>query len=272
MVLPAQINFVFRRFLPLAFIGCGSLMEAQLVTASSDTFGHSVASTAYNLRDLPGGGLGTLLDISDEDDAVTTVVLGFDFEFYGETYSEVEISTNGYISFTIDGPAGCCGEPIPTFGQELDHFIAGYWTDLNPNSVSGTGGGEIYQHTSGSVGQREFIVGFYDVLDADNPTTSSNTFEIILHESTNDIELQFEQLQFDSVEDVSVGIENIDGSDGIELLDLNSSASGFMNGDIVVQSIGVLITIPEPSSLLLVTLSLPLLVRRRRAGRLSCQR
>ncbi len=264
MVMKVQRNFVFQHFLLLISVGACPSLHAQLETNSSDSFGHSVTPIPYNLRDIPEGGLGFLLGISDEDDAVASVAIGFDFEFYGQTYSEVEVSTNGYISFTIDGPDGCCGEPIPTFGQELDHFIAGYWTDLNPNSLSGTGGGEIYRQTSGPVGQREFIVGFYDVADADNPSTSVNTFEIILHESTNDIELQFAQLQYDSVEDVSVGIENSDGSDGIQLLALNSSSSGFSNGDIVVQSQGVVITIPEPSTLLLANFALFFLVRRSR--------
>jgi hypothetical protein len=228
-----------------------------------DAFGHSVSNIPYNLRDVRVTGADIGLD--NADDGVAVVPIGFDFSFYGVPYNQVEISSNGFLSFTITGAAACCsGEAIPTAGGDIDNFVAGYWEDLDPSE-----GGTIRTATLGSAGNREFIVGFYEVRDNDDPTNSINTFEMILHEGTNNIELQYDQIQFEDVDDKVTGIENFDGTDGIELLFVSFNAP-LSNGDLLFDKEGYLfITIPEPSSLtLLATLSAGVVAwRRRRCAR-----
>lgn len=194
-----------------------------------DAFGYSGSEIAFNLRDISG--TGTDIGLDNVDDDVAVVPIGFSFDFYGVTYTEVEISSNGFMSFTLTGNDACCsGETITTAGGEIDNFIAGFWEDLNPGQ-----GGIIRTQELGLVGSREFVVGFYEVSDNDDPFNSINTFEMILHESSNDIELQLAQIQFDDVDDKVIGIENLDGTIGIELAFIEESDLSLSNGDILFQ-------------------------------------
>ena len=231
----------------IAAIGHTSDAEAQIPIPlpSPDAFGHSISNVPFNLRNVEETGNNTGLD--DADDSTATQQIGFDFLFYGISYDAVEVSSNGFLSFNVTGNAACCsGETIPTAGGNIDNFIAGYWEDLAPVI-----GGVIRTQTAGQAGSREFIVGFYDVADLDDPANSVNTFEIILHEGTNNIELQYGQIQFENVDDKVLGIENFDGTDGLELLFVESSAP-LVNGDLLLSNQGFLISaIPEPTSTLL---------------------
>ena len=214
-----------------------------------DAFGNSISNTQFNLRNVEATGNNVGLD--NADDSTATQGIGFDFLFFGTSYSNVEISSNGFLTFTPTGNAGCCsGQSIPTAGGAINNFIAGYWEDLAPAS-----GGVVRTQTSGLAGSREFVVGFYDVADLDDPVNSINTFEMILHEGTNNIELQYGQIQFENVDDKVIGIENADGTDGLELLFVPSTAP-LNNGDLLLTNQGFLISvpaaIPEPHSALLI--------------------
>ncbi len=141
--------------------------------------------------------------------------LGFDFVYYGETYDEIYICTNGYLSVTGDT---CSYGPDPITDPELpDGYIAGYWTDMctqdegwgceNPQ-------GTIYFETFGPPGNREFIVqfqgvGFYN-------TGENATFQFKLFEGSNNIEVHYLALGT-SGSNYTIGIENQNASDGVEV-------------------------------------------------------
>lgn len=66
------------------------------------------------------------------------IPIGFTFTFYGNTYSQIHISSRGYLTF--EGmPAGTKSilysrpNPIPTAGGADDNFIAGLWGYLRPD-------------------------------------------------------------------------------------------------------------------------------------------
>lgn len=196
-----------------------------------DSFGYEGSTIPLNLRDVSTTGNDVGLDNADDDTA--TAPIGFSFDYYGSSYTNVEISSNGFITFTPTGDAECCsGESIPD-ASSPNNIIAGWWEDLDPGE-----GGIIRTATVGAPGDREFIVGFYDVRDNDDPDNVVNTFEIILHEATGDIELAIEDIQFDDVDDKVVGIENADGTDGIEVIFVESGDPTYTNGDSVISNQG----------------------------------
>ncbi len=200
-----------------------------------DAFGHVAMAIAPNLRNISASG--TFIPLSD-DQVSGAIPLGFSFNFYGVPQSQVFVSSNGFMSFN-SGSSGCCsGLPLPQ-NDFLNNVIAGFWEDLNAPQ------GNIRHQTIGPVGSRQFIVGFYN-----NPHFNNGpqvTFEMILHETSNNIELQYGSAPSDGGIH-SVGIENATGTDGLQI--------AFGNVSFNNQAFLITTAVPEPSTLLLLGIGL----------------
>ena len=171
-----------------------------------DEFGYVAYRTDSNLRDISSDKtIVTLLD----DQISGAIPIPFGFLFYGLSYDEVYISSNGFITFRPGQDPGCCsGTLVPNISPP-NNFIAGFWEDFNP-----TAGGIIGYATKVLNGNREFIVEFKDVphyLDV-----VPVTFQIILHEGSNDIELQYGSANSDGGTHTA-GIENEDDTIGLQI-------------------------------------------------------
>ncbi len=67
------------------------------------------------------------------DEMYGPVDIGFNFYFYGTRYTQVYISSNGFITFDRGWGSGCCsGGRLPEAGS-IDATIAALWDDLNPS-------------------------------------------------------------------------------------------------------------------------------------------
>ncbi|MDD4919073.1 MAG: hypothetical protein PHE72_14855, partial [candidate division Zixibacteria bacterium] len=143
----------------------------------------------YGWREIagPAGGAGTEItrDLwsGDIDDGCYYIpALGFDFEFYGNSYSDLYVGTNGFVNF------GACvtayeNEPIPTRSGELDDYIGAFWNDLDLNGFAGA---TVYYALRGSAPDREFVVEWYRVPHIDD-AASRLTFQVVLFEGSNDV-------------------------------------------------------------------------------------
>lgn len=90
----------------------------------------------------------------------------------------------------------------------------------------------------GTAPNRELVVGFYSVHHCCRASGPAVTFEMILHESTSHIELQYGDVPDDGEFVVTgVGIKNFDGTDGLQI------AHG---DDVAFKNRGFLITHPCP--------------------------
>ncbi len=146
----------------------------------------------YTWYDISG--LGTPLSMLDQQ--LYYVNFGFDFDFYGNTYSGANISSNGYLTFgsyNMDYATSLPDAELP------NDIICPYWTDLDP-SVQGM----IYYYFD-SANQR-FIVQYDNI--AHYGTTSNNTFQVILY-ADNVIEFQY---KYATDSRYTVGIENSAGT------------------------------------------------------------
>jgi hypothetical protein len=182
-----------------------------------DDFGYGAVTVPSNLRDISS--TGTFVPLSD-DEVSTAIPLPFAFNFYGVAYNEIFISSNGFISFTPQSNGCCSGQPLPA-PDGINNLIAGFWEDLNNPQ------GNIRYQTLGAAPNRQFVIGFYN-----NPHYFAGppvTFEIILHEGSDNIELQYGSAPSDGGQH-SVGIENLDGTIGLEIAFGNVSFSneGFL--------------------------------------------
>ncbi|MHC5004673.1 MAG: hypothetical protein ACYTJ0_16290, partial [Planctomycetota bacterium] len=141
---------------------------------------------------------------SGDDDGIV-VPLGFSFPFFGNTYTEIGISTNGYLTFGPD-LTDFSNDPIPSPFDPND-LIAPYWDDFNLND-----GGEIVWNTFGS--PTRFMCEWRNVPEFGSGGATSATFQAILFP---DGRIQYRYGDLDCCGDpgdATVGIENIDGTDG----------------------------------------------------------
>ncbi|MBL7766274.1 MAG: choice-of-anchor J domain-containing protein [Chitinophagaceae bacterium] len=69
------------------------------------------------------------------DDIVTGAIpIGFPFNFYGTTYTDIYISTNGFISFLAGQGSGCCSGQLIPDAFAPNAVVAIDWMDLNTNN------------------------------------------------------------------------------------------------------------------------------------------
>ncbi len=141
------------------------------------------------------------------DDNYGSATIGFDFSFYENKYDSVYFSTNGLISFGA-GSGAYDNAPIHSTGDP-SNIICPFWDDLQSN------GGSIYYQLIGTEPHRQFIVEWDDwwTLSGYGPMK----FEAILNE-TGEIWFQYESMGNANSSSATVGIENSDGTDGLQYL------------------------------------------------------
>ncbi|MHC4769882.1 MAG: hypothetical protein ACYTEI_14400, partial [Planctomycetota bacterium] len=138
------------------------------------------------------------------DDGGEVVPISFTFNFYGDDHTSIGVASNGYLTFGTD-LSDLSDDSIPNTNDPND-LIAMVWDDLDPAN-SGSPATIHYQ----TIGDR-FIVQFTDVPEW--PNSGANTFQAVLYQGTNCIELRYLAITTD---DFVSGIENQDGTDGIDV-------------------------------------------------------
>ncbi len=198
---------------------CSVLSEADCL-AGGGTWGgantvcpepnYTAATCTTDFVDISGTGTaGPACD----DCGVTGIALGFDFNFFGSTFSTIGIASNGYLTFgtTVGTLANTA---IPAAGVP-NNLIAAYWDDLNSSPTSG--GGTIVFQTMGPPGNQVFIVQWTDVPHFAS-LANRHTFQILLFEGTNNIDFRYTLVPpLGGVISPSIGIENAAGSVGISI-------------------------------------------------------
>jgi len=138
--------------------------------------------------------LGTLSPLTTADDIYSPVVsLPFSFDFYGNTYNQIVVSTNGYVDFrtSLAGQYSPWNVvyTIPNAGFGTKNSILGCYEDLNNNSTGAIG--TITYGLYGAAPYRKFVVYFNNQPHFQcNSTIPLTSFQIILNETTNIVDVQ----------------------------------------------------------------------------------
>ena len=185
------------------------------------------------------GGSGTSIGIADngnngqygdneDSTAVKSVALPFSFSFYGKTYNEISVCSNGFIgvghsrvndfrNWYIPGPGG----PSP--------MIAPFWDDLTMTTGSG-----IYSYYDAS--SHYFVIEWSKMKnryprDSSPSNHAEETFQVLLYDqayyptSTNDGPIKFQYKTFNNVDAngyeehfnySTIGIEDHTGNVGLQ--------------------------------------------------------
>jgi gliding motility-associated-like protein len=135
---------------------------------------------------------------NDDDFWSTTIVMPFSFNFYGNAYTNFILGTNGVISFTqnipTQQPDGFCqwaiNQNIPSPANPVNSIFVGY-QDLHyaarpPEAY-------INYYSLGTAPNRVMVVNYYHIPQFPAQATNLQTYQVVLHETTNIIEINFER-------------------------------------------------------------------------------
>lgn len=155
-------------------IPCGGTTN---LAASTNSVTYSVVTSACT----PVAISGTNAFTTNCDDCVTDQIpIGFPFNFYGNVYNDVVISSNGLIGFGNFTYTGYTPFTIPAGGVP-NNYIAGFMCDIDIRF-----GGTITYQSIGVAPNRQFVVSYNNVVpynSGNGAGTGTASFQIIIQES-----------------------------------------------------------------------------------------
>lgn len=195
--------------------GCTEVATAEVTLSDSDVvqdfslfrklddFGHGCRSIAFDWVDasMQSGLFG--------DEFAGRLRLPFEFEFYGETYTQVFLSDNGYLNFL--GPDQYNGFPIAIPNEGLPNAaIYPFWQDLAIDEQ-----GSIDYDTIGVAPNRAFVIE-YSAMQVFG-TSSHLSFEVKLWENGSiDMLYGANAANPGDGRNAGIGIENATGTDALQ--------------------------------------------------------
>ncbi|VAW33363.1 T1SS secreted agglutinin (RTX), partial [hydrothermal vent metagenome] len=151
--------------------------------------------------------------VNGDDVGSAALPIGFNFTFFGNTFSQFYVSSNGYITFDNNGFFDYTNDDI-TDGSNPDNYIAPFWDDV---TVYNGQDQYVYYRTIGTAPNRQLIVQFTNVGFWSDPTPLG-TFFVILYEGSDNIQMQYRYLVGDNArahgDEATVGLEGANGSVG----------------------------------------------------------
>ena len=194
--------------------------SAPRATGGPDDFGYTWDdSVALNWIDAT---VGIHTGLSGERAYTGPVPIGFDFKYYENTYSELYITSSGFVSF--DNQNLWVGQdqiPDPSLPNDV---IAPYWSPLDANS--GMSDGRIYYRNGGTAPNRWLAIEWHEVVES-LEYDDTYTFEVILHEN-GDIVFQYLEMEYiGGYWCAAAGIEDSLGLDGLTTVQFCQQAPSF---------------------------------------------
>jgi|GEM_PF-2684196 len=176
----------------------------------------------YAMEDVPFDPInardgGTDIRITKADE-YRQVDLPFEFTFYDEVFTHIQVSTYGYITFGDEPADSFQNTPIPDRAAP-NGFAAPFWDFLESEIGAG-----VFYLVVGEAPNRRMVVTWADVPHL--PETGPATITLILEEGTNNIVFQYPDVVFDEEgiewtsynygRSATIGIENPAGTAGVQ--------------------------------------------------------
>ena len=177
----------------------------------------------------------------DNDESEGPYEIGFEFPFYGNSYSQLNINPNGWIGFGVGGDEWD-NSGIPS-SEISGPAIFGFWDDLNPENAGCNEycSGNVYYHSN----SERMVIWFNEVAHWwPNFENSYYDFQIVLH-SNGAIDLNYNSIT--GTYSTTIGIQGSStvGSQVIFNADMSENVTISFNG-----SPNWLIVSPEQGMLL----------------------
>ncbi len=166
---------------------CASLTATVVPINATTTY--SVGSITYSPYAYTGG----TAVIGNVDDVWSSPVnIGFNFCYFGSTFNQLLLGSNGEITFdllsAVSSESFLVTQTLPNTVDHPVNTICGAYRDIDPSDVSLSPQPSVNYYVSGAAPCRVFVANWADVplYGCQTPTS---TFQIVLHESTNIIEV-----------------------------------------------------------------------------------
>ncbi|WP_443632291.1 M36 family metallopeptidase [Candidatus Marifrigoribacter sp. Uisw_064] len=181
--------------------GNATITESDVIDNLTPGTGYTIDQTGtYAPVDMSSGT--TSFTLGDDDNGAAS--LGFNFPFFGNTFTSVNVSSNGYLSFSGSSLNEFNNDVLPDVDTP-QNVIAVVWDDLNP-----TLGGTIHYKVVGSSPNRVMVIEYLDVSHFGNASLVVNA-QAHIYEGSGLIEIHTDQVDSDGVGRTQ-GIENEDGT------------------------------------------------------------
>lgn len=141
--------------------------------------------------------------------------IGFSFNYFGNNYTQFYVSSNGWIGFSAGQTNGYTAQFLPNDGAPKNAILAD-WEDLLPNT------GNMNYYTTGSAPNRVLVFNFNNVPHY-GCRSNLHTFQIVLYETTNVIDINFQTKPQCGANGATLGLTNIDGSKVVPVGGKNAS-------------------------------------------------
>ena len=218
-----QSTYVFTPIRP--FINAQPFTPTPIAARSNSSVYSVTTSTAPAMISLGP----TAVALPPSADSVTPIRLGFDFIFYGTSYSVVFPAANGNLQFQT-GSQSSYPSTFEVTNTDLGPFVAAYLANLYPATNTSRSYAIL-----GSAPNRQVVIRYLAVPFENYPTITAVTCDIILTETANSIELRYYSVSPSpfSTDIVSAGITDGTATEFIALLDavpLSASAAQGLQG------------------------------------------
>jgi gliding motility-associated-like protein len=227
---------LFSQSIPCPFVNagpdqtadCSSAQGCSNLTATFLDIRETSSYTVESMQHTPpipynqGGGTG--VSINTDDVWSNAINLPFTFCFYGQTYNQLLIGSNGNLSFNMGSAGGFCpwsftaSCPSPNLVNMGNIF--GIYHDIDPSVC-----GNIKYYTNGAAPCRQFIVSF-DLICHFSCTSIKSRHMMVLNETTNYIDVYVESKPLCSGWNggrAIIGLQNAAGTVGITAPNRNSA-------------------------------------------------
>ena len=192
------------------------------LTASYHLLGQDTSSYEVNLQQgcpMPATTGGTPTSLNIDDTWSDVIDLGFEFCFFGDTYSQILIGSNGVLSFEFENAGQGNGysldsdDTLPNASNSTlsEANIFGVGHDIDPSVC-----GDINYVVLGASPSRQFVVNYSEVCHfGSSCNDNKSSSQIILYESSNAIDVNiYDKPTCTSWNDGNavVGVQNVAGT------------------------------------------------------------
>ena len=185
--------------------GAGALHHTITTSQSGYSFrdSNSFGGPGYAWIDISATGT-EVTGFNNPDDAMSGMIpIGFNFPFYGNSFSSLTVCTNAFISFGNATPL-FFGPSLPSL-EASGNLVAAFWNDLILDAS-----GHIYTQQIGDL----FVIQFENITRY-GTQNERVTCEIVLRQ-TGEIFIQYKQVPA-AFTDYSVGIQDGQRSQGLQV-------------------------------------------------------